>query len=68
MYPQGTILGPLLLNIYVKDLAKIVKKDGRVVYYSDDPFLITSATDEASSKSKLEHNILKTINSFAKSS
>ena len=52
---QGTILGPLLFNIYVKDLAKIVEKDCTVVQYADDTFLFTSDTDEISSKTKLEH-------------
>ena len=65
--PQGTILGPLLFNIYVNDLAKIVEKDCTVVQYADDTFLFTSDTNEISSKTKLKHNISKIIDFFAKS-
>ena len=64
--PQGTILGPLIFNIYVNDLAKIVEKDCTVVQYADDTFF-TSDTDEISSKTKLERNISKIIDFFAKS-
>ena len=55
--PQVTILGPLLFNINVNDLAKIVEKDCTVVQYADDTFLFTSDTDEILSKTKLEDNI-----------
>ena len=65
--PQGTILGSLLFNIYVNDLAKIVEEDCKVVQYADDTFLFTLDTDEISSKIKLELNISKIIDFFAKS-
>ena len=64
--PQGTILGPLLFNNYVNELAKIVEKDHTVVQYANDTFLFTSETDEISSKTKLEHNISKIIDFFWK--
>ena len=65
--PQGTILGPLLFNIYVNGLAKIVEKHCTVVQYADNTFLFTSDTDGISSKTKLEHDISKIIDFFAKS-
>ena len=65
--PQGTNLGPLLFNIYVNNLAKIVERDCTVVQYADDTFLFSSDTDEISSKTKLEHSISKIIDFSAKS-
>ena len=47
--PQGNILGLMLFNIYVNDLAKILEKDCTVVQYADDTFLFKSDTDEISS-------------------
>ena len=64
---QVTILGPLLFKIYVNDLAKIVEKICTVVQYADDFFLLTSDTDEISSKTKLEYKISKIIDFFANS-
>ena len=58
---QYTILGPLLFNIYVNDLAKNADKDCTVVWYKKDTFLFTSDTDEILPKTKLEHNISKII-------
>ena len=65
--PQGTILGPLLLKIYVNDLAKIVEEDCTVVQYADDTFLFTSDTDEILAKTNFEHNISQLIDFFTKS-
>ena len=59
--PQGTNLGPLLFNLYVNNLAKIVEKDCMFVQYADDTFLFTSDTDKISSKTKLENNISKLL-------
>ena len=59
--------GPLLFNIYVNALVKIEEKDCTVVQCADDTFLFTSDTDEISSKTKLEPNISKFIDFFAKS-
>ena len=56
-----------MFTIYVKDLAKILEKDCTVVQYADDTFRFTFDTDEISSKTKLEHNISKIIDFFAKS-
>ena len=58
--PKGTILGPLLFNVYFNDLAMIVEIDFTIVQYADDSFVFTSDTEEISSKINFEHNFLKT--------
>ena len=59
--PKSTILGPLLFNIYVNDLAKIVEKDCTVVQYADENFLFTSDNDEISSKKNLNKTSQKLL-------
>ena len=65
--PQKTILGPLLFNFYVSDLAMIVKEKCTVVQYAADTSLFTSDTDEILSKTNLGHIISKIVDLFAKS-
>ena len=57
----------LLFTSAANNLAKIVEEDCTVVQYADDTFLFTSDTDEILANTKLEHNISKIIDFFAKS-
>jgi len=41
--PQGSILGPLVFNIYVNSLPDVVK-NARVILYADDAVLICTAS------------------------
>ena len=50
--PQGTIIGPLLNNIYVNHLAKIVEKNLTVVQHAEDLFF-TFDTDEQKQNLKI---------------
>ena len=34
--PQGTVLGPLLFNIYIKDITKYISEECRIIQYADD--------------------------------
>ena len=57
--PQGTVLGPILFNIYVNDLHRVIDSvNCQVIQYADDTFLYSSHTNENIAKSYLE-KILK---------
>ena len=58
--PQGTVLGPILFNIYVNDLLRVIDSDNcQVIQYADDTFLYSSHTNENIARSYLEKKIEK---------
>ena len=43
--PQGTILGPLLFNLYINDLNKQIPANTEINQYADDTIILTYNTD-----------------------
>ena len=56
--PQGTILVPLLFNIYVNNIIENIDNSCNLVQFADDTMIFTSNKDVYDSLKALEKNVL----------
>ena len=57
--PQGTVLGLLLFNLYIDEMATRVDNETELIQYADDTVILTFDTSIDKSKIKLEQNANK---------
>ena len=62
--PQGTILGPLLFNLYINDLRTNIPENCEIIQYADDTMLFTADSNLDTACSNIEKGIEKTTEYF----
>ena len=62
--PQGTVLGPLLFNIYIRSMRKSVSNNCQLVQYADDTMIFSAHLDQNQGIQILEENIRKLVHFF----
>ena len=62
--PRGTILGPLLFNIYVNRRKEFMTEKCGLIQYADDTMIFSANTNEKEALKNLEENIKKLKNFF----
>ena len=62
--PQGTVLGPLLFNIYVNDMQQSVMENCNLFQYDDDTMIFSSHNDLTTARNKLQQTIERLVDFF----
>src|SRR3972149_9978855 len=61
--PQGSVISPMLANLYLDRFDEGIKKDGyKLVRYADDFIILTKSKSEAESALKITEELLDSLN------